>query len=190
MKKSKKETTKKKLAVCTLISALVAIGLGTFLHFALELSGGNFFVALFSAANESVWEHLKLIFIPFEVTMLIEYFIYGKDLKNFFSAKLIGVLSAMAATVVLYYTFVGVTGKNIPFVNISIFVITTALAYFISYIRMLNKKGFLGAFGETASIVILASVWALFFFFTYYPPEIPLFRDPMNMLYGIDAIGS
>ncbi len=184
MRNSKTVTSQKRLRVSTLVFALVAIGLGVFLHYALDLSGGNFFVALFSAANESIWEHLKLIFFPFEITMLIEYFIYGKDYKNFFSAKLIGVLSGMSATVVLYYTFIGITGKNIPFINISIFVISTLLAYLVSYVRMLKKKTCLGAFGETLSILILAVICGLFFFFTYYPPEIPLFRDPMNMLYG------
>lgn len=184
MKKQKPTTSKKKLRINTVIFALTAIGLGVFLHYSLDLFKGNLFVALFSAVNESVWEHLKLIFIPFEVTMLIEYFIYGKDCKNFFSAKLIGVFLGMVTTVSLYYTFTGITGKNIPFVNITIFVISTILAYFVSYIRISNKKAFLGAFGETVSIFIIAVIWVLFFFFTYYPPQIPLFRDPMNMLYG------
>lgn len=187
MKNSKKAGLRKRLTVSTAVFALAAIGLGVFLHYALDLSGGNFFVALFSAANESIWEHLKLIFFPFEITMLIEYFVYGKDYKNFFSAKLIGVLAGMSATIVLYYTFIGITGKNIPFINISIFVISTLLAYLLSYVRILKKKTLLGAFGETISILILAVIWGLFFFFTYYPPEIPLFRDPMNMLYGMEG---
>ncbi|MEM3021819.1 MAG: DUF6512 family protein, partial [Candidatus Caldarchaeum sp.] len=37
---------------------------GSLLHFTYELSGGNMVVALFSAVNESVWEHLKLPFFP------------------------------------------------------------------------------------------------------------------------------
>ena len=185
MKNSKTSSLQKRLMISTAVFALVAIGLGVLLHFLLDLSGGNFFVALFSAANESIWEHLKLIFFPFEITMLIEYFIYGKEYKNFFSAKLIGVLSGMAATITLYYTFIGITGKNIPFINISIFVISTLVAYLVSYVRIRKKKSCLGALGETVSILILAVIWGMFFYFTYYPPEIPLFRDPMNMLYGI-----
>ena len=34
--------------------------IGTLLHFTYELSGGNTFVAAFSAVNESTWEHLRM----------------------------------------------------------------------------------------------------------------------------------
>ena len=36
--------------------------IGTMLHFTFELSGNQPVVGVFSAVNESVWEHLKLGF--------------------------------------------------------------------------------------------------------------------------------
>lgn len=39
--------------------------LGVLLHFTYEWSGDNPAVGLFSAVNESTWEHLKLIFFPY-----------------------------------------------------------------------------------------------------------------------------
>ena len=36
--------------------------LGTLLHFVFDWSGGNVAAALFSAVNESIWEHMKLLF--------------------------------------------------------------------------------------------------------------------------------
>lgn len=38
--------------------------LGVLLHFTYEWSGDNAVVGLFSAVNESTWEHLKLLFFP------------------------------------------------------------------------------------------------------------------------------
>ena len=38
--------------------------MGTLLHFLFDWTGGNAVVALFSAVNESIWEHLKLLFYP------------------------------------------------------------------------------------------------------------------------------
>ena len=35
---------------------------GTFLHFLFDLTGGGVAAALVSAVNESIWEHLKLLF--------------------------------------------------------------------------------------------------------------------------------
>ena len=38
--------------------------LGTVLHFLYEWSGENTLAALVSGVNESVWEHMKLLFVP------------------------------------------------------------------------------------------------------------------------------
>ena len=38
--------------------------LGTALHFLFDLPGGSAVAALFSAVNESIWEHIKLIYYP------------------------------------------------------------------------------------------------------------------------------
>ena len=69
----------KKYTVITIISASCVIGIGTLFHFLFELLGQNAFVGLFTPVNESVWEHLKLIYFPFIISMTVEYFIYGKE---------------------------------------------------------------------------------------------------------------
>ena len=47
---------------------------GTLLHFTYEFFNENIFVAVFSAVNESVWEHLKLLFFPMLVSTIVGYF--------------------------------------------------------------------------------------------------------------------
>ena len=54
---------------------------GTLLHFTYEWSGENKFIASFSAVNESVWEHLKLVFYPMLIAGIVEYFFVKKDSK-------------------------------------------------------------------------------------------------------------
>ena len=76
----------KKYTVITIISALCAIGVGTFFHFLFDILNQNVFVGLFTPVNESVWEHLKLIYFPYVVSMIVEYFIYGKEAYNFVSS--------------------------------------------------------------------------------------------------------
>ena len=46
--------------------------LGVLLHFTYEWSGDNAVVGLFSAVNESTWEHLKLLFFPFLLLTILE----------------------------------------------------------------------------------------------------------------------
>lgn len=62
---------KKKIKNYQIFSILFVFLLGTLLHFTYELSGNNLFIATFSAVNESVWEHLKLIFFPSLLTVII-----------------------------------------------------------------------------------------------------------------------
>lgn len=38
--------------------------LGVVLHFTFEWSNNNILVGTFSPVNESIWEHLKLLFFP------------------------------------------------------------------------------------------------------------------------------
>ena len=47
-----------------LVGMFLIIILGTLLHFTFEWSGFQEIVGVFSAVNESVWEHLKIAFIP------------------------------------------------------------------------------------------------------------------------------
>ena len=63
----------KKTRTIQIISAIFVILLGTFFHFTFKLSGENKIVAIFSSINESVWEHLKLIFFPMLISTIIGY---------------------------------------------------------------------------------------------------------------------
>ena len=65
-----------------IVSAIFVSIVGTLLHFTYKFFGENSFVASFSAVNESVWEHLKLLFFPLLLTTIIGYFYIEK--KNFY----------------------------------------------------------------------------------------------------------
>ncbi|MBR5139580.1 MAG: hypothetical protein IKV16_00870, partial [Clostridia bacterium] len=80
----------RRYTVTVLISAIFAIGLGILFHFLYDISGKSQLVRPFAPVNESVWEHLKLIFFPFVLIMPVEYLLYGKRAYNFFSSKFIG----------------------------------------------------------------------------------------------------
>jgi hypothetical protein len=90
-----------------IVGAIVTLVLGTLLHFTFDWSGGNLFVGLFSAVNESVWEHLKLLAVPILLFAIIEYFAYGRAYDNFIPAKLLSVLAGMLTIVVFFYTYTG-----------------------------------------------------------------------------------
>ena len=152
---------------------------GTLLHFAYQWLGENPVVGALCPVNESVWEHLKLLFFPMLFYSMVEYLSFGKNIENFIGAKTVGILVGMITIVAVFYTYSGIAGTHYLWADILTFIIGVAAAYFISF--MIIKKGY--AIPDSLGAVLIA-VAACFVVFTFFPPPIPLFRDPITGGYG------
>ena len=148
---------------------LFTIIFGTILHFTYKLSNNNKYVALFSAVNESTFEHLKLLYFPMLISSIIEFFLYGKSLPNFIPIRCISIIFGMFMIVSIFYTYSGVIGKHYLFADISSFLLSFVL---------LNTIAFSSYTDNITSIVILILVTLSFWLFTFNPPNIGLFKDP------------
>ena len=155
--------------------------LGTILHFLYDWTG-NTFAALFSAVNESTFEHMKLLFFPMLLFSIIESFFFGSEYENFWCVKLEGTLQGLLLIPVLFYTLTGIFGTTPDIVNISVFFVSAALASV--YETRLFKKGSAPC-KKRLSVVIFAAIAVIFGILTFFPPEIPLFRDPISGSYGL-----
>ncbi len=156
--------------------------LGALLHFVYDWSGSNF-SALFSAVNESTWEHLKLIFFPMFLFAVIQSFFFGKEYRNFWWIKLKGTLLGLLLIPVLFYTLNGVFGTTSGAVNIAIFFVAVAAALFYETAQF--NKGCMSCAYSAWAFVGFCLIAVLFWIFTFSPPEIPLFEDPISKTYGI-----
>ena len=163
------------------IGIIVICVIGTLLHFVYELSHHNKVVAIFAAVNESVWEHLKLLFFPMLITIIIGIFYTNKRVPNFICAKTIGTIAAMLFTVTFFYTYTGVLGKNISVIDISSFFIATILGEFIGYIYIINNF----RCNKKLAIAVLVVLAFCFAIFTFRTPNIGIFKDPITNQYGI-----
>ena len=101
-----------------IFSTIFEIILGTILHFTYTWSHNNSLVGLFSAVNESTWEHLKLLFFPMLISTIVGYFTFQDTFPNFLCSKTIGIITAMLFTVIFFYTYTGIIGTNYAFANI------------------------------------------------------------------------
>ena len=164
-----------------IFSGIFVMILGTLLHFTYEWSGNNQFIASFSAVNESTWEHLKLLFFPMLLTTIIEFFYLEKSCPNYWCARLFGILTAILFTIVFFYTYTGIIGTNFAFVDISIFFFAVILGELVSY------KVLVSSFDCNSSVALVGIILLLacFIIFTYFTPEIGLFKDPVTGLFGI-----
>ena len=168
-----------KLKNTQLIVILSSLILGTLLHFTYEWSGNNLFVGSLSAVNESIWEHLKLVFYPMLIAMIIEYFFVKKDVNNYIEAKTIGIFTAIFFIIVSFYTYSGIIGTSVIVIDILIFIISIILGEYVAY-RLMKRKD-----ESTVSIIILLFLLLCFIIFTYAPPEVNLFRDITTGMFGI-----
>ena len=155
---------------------------GTVLHFLYEWLGDAVWIAPFSGVNESTWEHMKLLFWPMFIFAIVQSFFF-RDRKNFWCVKLRGILLGILLIPMIFYTYNGVIGKSPDWINIAIFFVSAAIAYLYEA-RLFLKKETQYCSSKTA-LTILAAIALLFVVFTFFPPEIGIFKDPLTRTYGI-----
>lgn len=168
-----------------IFASIFCLILGTILHFTYEWFNYNVMVGLFSAVNESVWEHLKLLFYPMFFISIIGYFKIGRKLCNYWYTQMIGVVFSLIFVVVFFYTYTGIIGKNFFLLDIASFIIGILGGEYIAY-KMLKQKEMCKL--EAVSIITLITILLCFFIFTIYPPILPLFEDPIYGTFGIKSM--
>ena len=165
-----------------LVGMVIIIILGTLLHFTFEWSGFQEIVGVFSAVNESVWEHLKIAFMPSILFAIIEYRYLYKRTNNFFFAKALGIYTIMVIIPVIFYAYTIFIEHNLT-IDVLSFMFAIIVGQLVSYKMLTFKK--LSKNLKLISIVALIILGLAFVVFTFYPPQIPLFQDPNTGEYGI-----
>lgn len=169
------------------ISGLIFTFLGgVLLHFLYDWTNESILIAPFSGVNESTWEHMKLIYYPMLVYALIQNRFF-KESENFWCVKLVGILTGLALIPTLFYTYNGVVGKSPDWINITIFFIATAMAFIVEtrLLKNIIKGEPSWCKNPTVAYALICVIGILFVIFTFAPPKIPLFRDPVSGSYGV-----
>lgn len=161
--------------------AVTALG-GTILHFLYEWLGDAAWIAPISGVNESTFEHMKLLFWPTFIFAIVQRFFFCER-TDFWCVKLRGILLGLVLIPVLFYTYNGVIGKSPDWLNIAIFFIAAAAVY-IYETRLFNSEQlrFRSCKFALAALSMLA---VLFVAFTFFTPELGIFKDPLTGAYGI-----
>ena len=157
-----------------------ATALGTILHF---LYGWTNLALLapISAVNESTWEHMKILFFPMLICAYIQSFFFT-EYKGFWWVKLIGIFVGVSAIPILFYTYNGAFGTTPDWLNILFFFLAAGLGYLVE--GFLFRKDFSLQL-PFIPIGILLAIATLFAIFTYTPPSLPIFQDPLTGGYGL-----
>ncbi|MBR5314037.1 MAG: hypothetical protein IKU45_01335 [Clostridia bacterium] len=151
------------------------------MHFLYDWTNKNIISAAFSGVNESTWEHMKLLFFPWLIFALFES-LYVKN-SNFWCVKLVGILYGLFSIPIIFYTYNGAVGKSPDWLNIGIFFVAAAITFYAE--TKLLKKNTLSCSHPYVPLGIICLVGIMFIVFTFFPPHINIFKDPLTNTYGI-----
>jgi len=165
-----------------MIGTILIIFLGSALHFTYALSGNNPAVGSLSPVNESVWEHLKMVFWPSLFWILITMFPLRRAVSNLFSAKAIGTFVMVITIPAVFYSYTALVGESILAIDIATFIFAVIIGQFVSY--KLFKKNAIGGSTERIALIALLLLALVFVVFTFYPPHLPIFQDSITGHYG------
>ena len=147
------------------LGILWTIVLGTLSHFFYQWSHENMLVGLFSPVNESVWEHLKLLFFPALTYMFIEQKAMGKAMPGLLGKNLLGLFAGLLVMPLLFYGYTAFSGKSILWVDIGIFGVCVLLTFLLPY-KLRNRQ--ISKEAEGAVRKILWILLAAFLFVSLY----------------------
>lgn len=157
------------------------------LHFLFEWTGESSVIAPFVPVNESVWEHLKLVFWPALFWWGAGYLLFLKnDRGGFFRAAVTGTVVVVFAALFItgfFYTFKGAFGiESLALDILALFLSLLCGILLARHVYVHTKPGGLVAF---ICVFILLLMAAAFIYFTFVPPHLPLFLDTSTGTYGI-----
>lgn len=153
------------------------------LHFFYDLSDGSVLSILFSAVNESVWEHVKIFAVGFIVWSIVELLWAKPPFKKFITAKTLSLYFLSLSIIVFFYSYTTITGEPILLVDLISSAVFVALSQYISY-RLTTSENEVANYYPLA-IMLIMLYFVMFFSFTLFPPKLDLFKDPVTGMYGI-----
>lgn len=171
-----------KLKIIKLVSIVIAFLLAFPLHFLYD-KFPNFIISIIAPVNESIAEHMKILFTSIIITGIIQK-IYIKikklDYNNVCISNFIAALSSIPIFLILFLPIYYSIGENF-IVTIIIMFIAIATSQIISY--LIIKKDDLKL--ENTTIFLVLVVYIVFGILTYFTPQTNLFIDPKTLTYGI-----
>lgn len=169
----------KRLKIYLINGIFFTLIFGTLFHFLYEWSNYNTIIGFFMPVNESIWEHMKLVFFP----MLLYSLIIIPRLKNswpcIISSMSAGTLLCTVLIPVIFYTATGIIGKHSFLLDIVTFVLSILIAFYTTYRLTLSCRI------ERYSFLLYALICIFligFVRFSYHPPDIGLFADPPSII--------
>lgn len=167
-----------------IISVIIIFILCFIFHFVYELLPCTL-TAIFFPVNESIWEHVKMIYTAIIFNGFIDYLILKKkniNFNNFTTSLFVSGITTIPIFLIMYLPIYNLIGPKFV-INILIMLIAIIISQIISYYILKSKES--NKINFISLLLIMAS-FVVFAYLTYHPPKTKLFYDTQHKKYGIN----
>lgn len=165
----------KRFKCITIMGIIFVLATGSLAHFVYGWTENNRIAGLFTPVNESVWEHMKLLFFPMLLYAFFMIWLCHDRFPCVVSGLCFGIAAGTILIPVLFYAYTSVLGKNTLVLDIGTFALSAGAGFWIVYRLTLScrlkRYTLLGC-------VLTGVLFVCFLWFTYHPLELKLFEIP------------
>ena len=167
-----------------IVNSILTFLLCFLIHFGYDIFP-NYVTAIFFPVNESIWEHMKMLYTTILLESLIAYFIikkYKLKYQNFWISSFTKALMSIPIYLIMFLPFYYTFGENMPVTFIILF-ITILLVNILDYF-ILTMNPIL--YDKEISIIFIILVYIFMAFLTFKTPRKDLFFDTDKEKYGLN----
>lgn len=117
----------------------------------------------------SVFDTTKLIIIPIIIYMFIDIIMFKKNRKYAFESYISGLLTALVFYICSYYTYRGIVGSGLIYVDLVLFLISLSIIFVFRY----KKTTLLDSISSVVTLIIIILILIVF---SFYPAELSIFN--------------
>ena len=167
-----------------IISIFLIFGLCFLTHFIYDILPCTL-TAIFFPVNESIWEHMKMLFTTIILYHALEsIYFHVKEIKkeNLWISAFVSALISIPIYLVMFLPIYYSIGENMVITFIILF-ITIAIVECINY-KILEMDSI--PYNSMISFILIIISYIVFAYLTYNPPKTDLFFDTEKEKYGIN----
>lgn len=145
----------------------------------------NIFISIISPVNESIFEHIKLIFTSYIIWLIVKYFIYKNnnlEENNLILKEVITTLFSIILFLIIFLPIYNKFGENL-FITLFIYFISITISQILNYFITIKKES---RILDIIGVGIIIIFYIITTYLTYKPPINDFFLDPTNNSYGLN----
>lgn len=167
-----------------ILDIFLIFGLCFLFHFLYEWFPNSLF-SIFFPVNESIWEHMKIIYTPIIFYTIIDFLLFTKNnvkVSNIFTSAFFSSFLSIIVYLIIYLPIYHLIGENMV-VSIVLLFLIIIFSQYISYLILISKSNYKL---NVVSFILIILGFVIFGYLTYNPLENYLFLDTTKNKYGIN----